>query len=124
MPDPFVSETTVRLATSLEREPLEYLQRRASLVADAYREKLLAHPDAIDLPLEQIEAGQVHVAERSGAVVGFCVVLPRLDGDVELDGLFVEPDCWKQGIGRLLVAHAEAVRAGNGRAPFVGRGQS
>ena len=37
-----------------------------------------------------IASGRVFVAES---------------GDEELDGLFVEPDRWKQGIGRLLVEH-------------------
>jgi GNAT superfamily N-acetyltransferase len=55
------------------------------------------------LPPEQIAAGQVFVAELAGTVVGFSAVLPRADGDVELDGLFVEPSAWKGGIGRLLV---------------------
>ena len=34
---------------------------------------------------------------------GFAVVLPREDGDADLDGLFVEPAAWRQGIGRALV---------------------
>ncbi|WP_157975274.1 GNAT family N-acetyltransferase [Photorhabdus sp. CRCIA-P01] len=33
----------------------------------------------------------------------FCVVLPLSDGDAELDGLFVEPTFWHQGIGKQLV---------------------
>jgi GNAT superfamily N-acetyltransferase len=42
------------------------------------------------------------------------VVLPRPDGDAELDGLFVEPGLWKRGIGRLLVRHAERQAMGEG----------
>lgn len=96
---------TIRLAVPSERAALEALQWRASLTSPHDREALLAHPDAIDLPLEQIESGAVFVAEAEGAVVGFAVVLPRPDGETELDGLFVEPVLQRRGIGRALVDH-------------------
>lgn len=97
------SNILIRGALVHERAALEGLQWRASLANKDDREALLAHPDAIELPLAQIEAGQVLVAEIAGARVGFAAILPRDDGDVELDGLFVEPDFWKAGIGRALV---------------------
>jgi GNAT superfamily N-acetyltransferase len=102
------SPLTLRTAHAAERLALEELQRRASLEWDEYREALLAHPEAIELPLAQIEAGQVTVAEANGRLLGFSVVLPREDGDAELDGLFVEPRGWGQGVGRGLVEHAAA----------------
>ena len=67
------------------------------------RDALLANPDAIELPIEQIAAGLVFVCERGGEIVGFAAVLPRADGETELDGLFVEPSAWRNGIGRSLV---------------------
>lgn len=93
----------IRFALKHERAALEALQRRASLANEGDREALLAHPDAIDLPLAQIEAGQVLVAERGSALAGFAAVLPREDGDAELDGLFVEPALWRSGVARALV---------------------
>jgi GNAT superfamily N-acetyltransferase len=90
---------------------LEHLQWRASLVWEEYREALLAHPDAIDLPLEHLDAGHTYVAERSGQILGFSVVLPRPDGDADLDGLFVEPTICKHGAGRRLVQQAERLAA-------------
>jgi len=93
----------VRLAQVSERRTLEALQMRASLNNPGDREALLAHPGAIDLPDSQIESGQVFVAERDGSTLGFAVILSRDDGDIELDGLFVEPAHWKAGIGRTLV---------------------
>lgn len=101
-----MKDLSIRLAKSSERLSLEELQRRASLNNPGDREALLANPDAIDLPVEQIEANQVFVAERNAEIVGFSAVLPREDGNVELDGLFVEPDIWKSGIGHALVARA------------------
>ena len=99
---------SIRLAVRSEQGALEALQLRASLMNETDREALLAHPDAIELPIAQIESGRVFVAERDGATLGFSVVLPRDDGDAELDGLFVEPSAWRGGIGRKLVEAASA----------------
>ena len=88
---------------------LESLQRRASLNNPGDREALLANPDAIAVPIEQIAAGCVFVAERDGVVAGFAAVVSRPDGGAELDALFVEPHLWKHGVGRRLVEHAAEV---------------
>jgi GNAT superfamily N-acetyltransferase len=103
----------IRPARLEERSRLEDLQRRASLALDNYREALLAHPDAIELPAEQIDRGEVIVAELDDRIAGFAVILDH-HGKAELDGLFVEPDLWRQGIGTALVEAAthEARRRG------------
>ncbi|HKT79339.1 MAG TPA: GNAT family N-acetyltransferase [Vicinamibacterales bacterium] len=93
----------IRIAVAADRTPLEDLQLRASLNNEGDRAALLANPDAIELPAAQIDAGRVFVAEIGGTIVGFAALLPREDGQEELDGLFVDPDLWKRGIGRLLV---------------------
>jgi GNAT superfamily N-acetyltransferase len=93
----------IRPAQPGEQLTLESLQRRASLSNPGDREAILAHPDAIAVPIDQIEQGCVFVAERDGGVVGFAAVVPRPDGGAELDALFVEPHLWKQGIGQQLV---------------------
>ena len=114
------SRIALRAARPEERLALEELQRRASLEWEDHREALLAHPEAIELPLAQIEAGHVTVAEAEGRVLGFSVVLPREDGDAELDGLFVEPQGWGHGVGRGLVEHAAAqARAAGAKALHV-----
>ena len=100
---------TLRLARPEEHQQLEELQRRASLELPEYRDQLIANPGAIYLPEGQIANGQVIVAEVGGQIVGFAAVVGG-----ELDGLFVEPDLWGQGIGRTLVYAAthEARRRG------------
>ena len=90
----------IRLARPQERAGLIDLQRKASLMWEEDRAALLAEPDAIDLPADQIAEGHVFVWTEAGEVLGFGVVLPRENGDAELDGLFVEPDAWGLGIGR------------------------
>jgi GNAT superfamily N-acetyltransferase len=98
-------DVSIRPARPDEQAMLEALQLRASLNNPGDRDALLANPDAIELPIEQIAQGCVFVAEREDVVVGFAAVLARQDGGAELDALFVEPDLWKQGIGRRLVDH-------------------
>jgi len=64
---------------------------------------LLANPDAIVLPAEQITAGHVFVAERTNAIVGFAAILPRDNDAVELDGVFVELRAWRTGVASRLL---------------------
>jgi GNAT superfamily N-acetyltransferase len=108
------NELSIRLALPEERDALEALQWRASLIREEDREALLAHPDAIDLPVQQMEGGSVLVAEREGKTVGFAVVLPRQDCDADLDGLFVEPDSWRAGIGTRLIKEVERLAESRG----------
>ena len=109
----------IRPARASERSALEALQWRASLVWEAYREQLLANPDAIDIPAEHLHT--TDVAERQAQLLGFVTVLMGAQGgDAELDGLFVEPTQWRQGVGRSLVDAAQArARAGGAGALHV-----
>jgi predicted N-acetyltransferase YhbS len=100
---------SIRFADPAEREALEDLQRRSSMHHPTYRQQLAAQPDAIELPTEQIETGLVRVAEQDGAVVGFAVLLEAQGDSCELDGLFVEPDRMRTGIGRRLVEDAKRI---------------
>ena len=110
----------IRPAIPSERRTLEALQWRASLGNEGDRDALLRHPDAIDLPLEQIAAGGVFVLEQDGAIAGFAAILPRDDGDTELDALFVEPSIQRRGVGRKLIDHcAEKARSKGSRALHV-----
>ncbi|MEP6885195.1 MAG: GNAT family N-acetyltransferase [Gammaproteobacteria bacterium] len=102
----------IRPAIVAEQELLEALQTRASINNPGDREALLANPSAIELPLEQIRAGGVFVLDFGGDIVGFAAILPRADGNVELDALFVEPAAWRRGYGRILIDHcADVARA-------------
>ena len=93
-----------------EAPALEALQRRASDVWEEYREELAAHPEAIAVPETWIDEGLVRVAvDDDDRVVGFAVVM-----DQELDGLFVEPDVMRAGIGRRLLDDAVSRAAAAG----------
>jgi GNAT superfamily N-acetyltransferase len=116
------NKVIVRPAVVSEQKQLVSLQWRASLNNPGDRDALRAHPDAIELPLEQIKDGGVFVAEVAGSVMGFAAILPRDHGDFELDALFVEPTSWRQGIGRALVEHCAAAArvAGAGSLHVIG----
>jgi len=100
-----MQDLLIRQAAISEQKALEALQLRASLTNAGDRDALLAHPDAIELPLAQLAAGRVFVAEWNGEVVGFAAVEPRADGESELDALFVDANMRRRGIARLLVEH-------------------
>lgn len=110
----------IRNAVLAEKAALEGLQLRASLSNAGDREAILAHPDAIDLPDEQIAAGDVFVLELGGFIAGFAALESRPDGDAELDGLFVEPEVRRRGVGRSLVEHCAQIALVKGsRAIYV-----
>ena len=95
----------IRPARPDEREALEALQWRALLANPGDREVLLANPDAIVLPAEQLAARNVFVGEDDGLVLGFAVLLTG-EQQADLNGLFVDPDHWRRGIGSALVNEA------------------
>lgn len=107
------ADLRIRLAVAEEREQLEALQRRASLALGEYNEQLEAEPEAIQLPASQIERGEVIVAELGDRIAGFAAVIID-EVEAELDGLFVEPDLWRHGVGSALldIAVHEARRKG------------
>jgi GNAT superfamily N-acetyltransferase len=112
----------IRDAVPDEVGALEDLQRRASLVWEDYRDQLLAHPDAIVLDPAAVTDGLVRVAvDDSGRRLGFSAALDVRGGVCELDGLFVEPDAWRRGIGRALVEDVvdRAGRAGARRLEVI-----
>lgn len=109
-----MTEIQIRAARPADRDALIALMRRASLANPGDREALLAHPDAVDVPVEQLRADATCIAELGGVAGGFAVVLPRPDGEAELDGLFVDPHLWRSGVGRMLVAQACELARGMG----------
>src|SRR6202165_5393460 len=109
-------ELSIRDAVPDEISQLEALQLRASLVAPDYREALAAHPEVIHLPAADVSEQRTRVAIVNGRVAGFSVVRPAHGTACELDGLFVEPDLMRNGVGRALIDDVvERARAGGVR---------
>lgn len=101
-----MSAANIRFAALDERTALERLQFRVSVALPTYRDDVLRHPEVIHLPPTLIEQERVRVAEHAGAIVGFVALLAPEDGVSELDGLFVDPDWWRKGIGSALIQDA------------------
>ena len=106
----------IRQGELCDRAYLEELQRRASLANPGDTPHLLEQPEFIALPEWQLSSGRVMVAEYASVMLGFAVLLAPLEGSAELTGVFVEPGCWRKGIGLRLVqacmslARSEAAR--------------
>ena len=73
--------------------------RRSSLSNDGDRPNLLAHPEVLELPDCAVREGRTRAAVADGAIVGFASWLGAGDA-IEIEDLFVEPECMRQGIGR------------------------
>lgn len=65
------SDALIRPRLPPNAKPSKRGRRDPSLSNLGDREALLANSDAIELPSEQIAAGQVFVPEQSGAIVAF-----------------------------------------------------
>lgn len=103
-----VEQGRLRRAREDEVPALEELMRAASLIWPDHREDLLAHPDAITVPVDEVRAGRVRVHEQDGEVTGFATVQAVRGGEAELDALFVRPASMRRGIGARLVEDAAA----------------
>jgi GNAT superfamily N-acetyltransferase len=95
----------IRLAHPDDRPNLIELQRRASLVGETgdVLQQLLDDPSLIDIDEELLANNEVIVAEIGATIVGFASFIAQDGQDAELDGMFVEPSHWRQGIGRALI---------------------
>jgi len=97
------SRHTIRPARADDQPALLAIVWKTVLASERDRETLLAHPEAVQVPIEQLTPTTACVADADGILAGFAIVLPRPDGDAELDGLFVDPAMQRLGIGRRLV---------------------
>lgn len=99
----------IRIAHPDDRPNLIEVQRRASLASETgeVRQRLLEEPDWIDIDEELLANNEVIVAEIGPTIVGFASFIAQDGNDAELDGMFVEPTHWRQGIGRLLIEAVE-----------------
>jgi ribosomal protein S18 acetylase RimI-like enzyme len=101
----------IRLGTSADLADASSVYRRASLSNEGDRDNLLAHPEYLILGPEGLAEGRTHVAEQDGSVVGFAT-WAEIDGIIELEDLFVDPDYRRRGLAAALVIRiAEVLRA-------------
>ncbi len=111
----------VRPANLAEREELQDIQVRVSLMWPEFRRRLLDNPDWIGVDEEHITEGRVLVLESHGQTAGFITVTPRTDGDAEISPMFLDPGHWGSAdLPRVLFDAAASFAAEQGaRALFV-----
>jgi len=102
----------IRGAKPEEQRELTRLCVRATMHAghdEAFIDRVMP---ALTVTVPLINSGHVQVAEDAGNAVGVVWALPALQGIALLHGLFVDPPCWKRGIGRALFEAAIASTVG------------
>lgn len=123
MKDRAYSQTLIRSGVTEDLPLLIDIQRRASLKGypEPMRTLLEARPELIDGSFrpQWFPDEQVRVATREQRIVGFAV-LERSGGDEgEMVALFVEPDCWRTGVGKALVDTLVALASRRGERRIV-----
>jgi len=111
-----VADISTRLASDSDLDVLRDIYRRASLSNDGDRANLLASPAALHWGGDRIAAGRTRVAtDRDGRILGFATVV-SVEGGLELEDLFVDPDVMRQGVASRLVLDVTVQAARDGMA--------
>ena len=87
--------------------------RRSSMSNEGDRALLLAHPEVLELTAASLATGRTRIVAVEGRIVGFATTR-AMDGWLELDDLFVDPDWMRRGIARDLVLDAAAIARAEG----------
>jgi len=103
----------IRWSTPADLPALTDVFARASMSNEGDREALLVHPEALVLEGDGIAEGLTRVATNGVDIVGFATAV-FVDGVLELQDLFVDPEWMRHGIGRHLVQDAAAIAAERG----------
>ena len=103
----------IRWSTPADLPALTDVFARASLSNEGDRDALLTHPEALVLEGDGIAEGPTRVATKADDIVGFATTV-LVDGVLDLQDLFVDPDWMRHGIGRHLVRDAAAIAAERG----------
>lgn len=96
----------IHTATVEDADELAGLQRRSSLVHEDTRNILLGRPELFGVSPHALVRGDVRVVVSGGRIVAFATLIPGDGGAAELEDLFVDPDRFRQGLGRSLVEDA------------------
>jgi GNAT superfamily N-acetyltransferase len=104
---PLIGQTHVVLVRIRDADPsdldvLRGIFRRSSLSNEGDRENLLANPETLEFALPTTDGQSRLAVLEDGRIAGFATGLIA-DTFVELEDLFVDPDCMRHGVGRALV---------------------
>lgn len=109
-----MADISTRLANDRDLEVLRDIYRRASLSNEGDRAKLLGSPAELHWAGDGLAAGRTRVAtDGRGRILGFATVV-SIEGGLELEDLFVDPDAMRQGVASRLVLDAMVQAARDG----------
>jgi GNAT superfamily N-acetyltransferase len=111
--------TLIRTAVDADLPELQRVFKAASLSNVNDAPLLLAHPEFLVFAGDGIADGRTRVAVAGPSgdddrVLGFATVRANEDGSPDLEDLFVDPACRRQGIARGLVLDAVGAARGAG----------
>jgi N-acetylglutamate synthase-like GNAT family acetyltransferase len=110
-----VSIVRIRVACAGDLPALRDVFRRSSLSNEGDRDLLLARPEVLELADEGIVDGRTQVAVGADdAIVGFITTRVLDAGVLEIEDLFVDPDCMRTGVATRLVEDLLATASGHG----------
>lgn len=123
MKDCVACETLIRSGAIEDLPLLVDIQRRASLKGypEPMRTLLESRPELISESFQRqwFADDQVRVASREQRIVGFAVLERSGSDEGEMIALFVEPDCWRTGVGKALVDTLVALASRRGERRIV-----
>jgi putative acetyltransferase len=96
----------IRAYTSRDTDDLLDVWYRASLVAHPFLSESFLEEERSEIGQKWLPIAETSVYEVDGRVVGFISLVGN-----EVGGIFVDPACQGQGIGRALMDHARRSRA-------------
>ena len=109
-----MADLGTRTATTGDLEVLRELYRRSSLSNEGDRANLLASLEVLVWPGDGVAAGHTRVAtDGDERILGFATVV-RVEGGLELEDLFVDPEAMRQGVATRLVLDAVSRAASEG----------
>ncbi|AZN43700.1 GNAT family N-acetyltransferase [Paenibacillus albus] len=96
-----IADLVIRSAVAADIDSVRDIYRHASLTNKADHDLIAAHPEW--LVWDDSLLPFVHVAVSQGRVVGFATARP-VDDFLELEDLFIDPECMRQGVASALIA--------------------
>jgi ribosomal protein S18 acetylase RimI-like enzyme len=120
------AEQLIRTAVATDLPELQRVYAAASLSNEGDAPLLLARPEFLVFAGDGIVEGRTRVAVTGtpgdDRVLGFATVVVEEDGQLDLEDLFVDPQCRRRGIARRLILDAvrTAREAGHQRLSVTG----
>ena len=109
----------IRPAKSEEASDLSALAVRSKAYWGYDDDFMAACLSELTVSPEAVRRNPTYVIEADNRVMGFYMLSPIEDGNVELDYLFVEPDVIGRGYGKKLMEHAKAVGKARGSSLMI-----